>query len=112
MDKSVMSMVSATSTSSHLLPPKERLREKAFEYCQRLIEQSNRREFCLGAFLVVLLKMLLLCCFCGLGSHSLEPTGRLETRDWLELLVQASDHPWAGILGGIWRQCHRFASNP
>ncbi|NXI59306.1 AP5Z1 protein, partial [Chloroceryle aenea] len=43
MDSSVTSMVSATSTSSRLLPPKDRLREKAFEYCQRLIEQSNRR---------------------------------------------------------------------
>lgn len=44
MDNSVMSVVSATSTSGHLLPPKEHLREKAFEYCQRLIEQSNRRK--------------------------------------------------------------------
>ncbi|XP_061330085.1 AP-5 complex subunit zeta-1 isoform X2 [Pezoporus flaviventris] len=43
MDSSVMSVVSATSTPGLLLPPKEHLREKAFEYCQRLIEQSNRR---------------------------------------------------------------------
>ncbi|NXS14721.1 AP5Z1 protein, partial [Neodrepanis coruscans] len=43
MDRSATSMVSATPTSSRLLPPKERLREKAFEYCQRLIEQSTRR---------------------------------------------------------------------
>ncbi|KAL0608141.1 AP-5 complex subunit zeta-1 [Plecturocebus cupreus] len=40
---STLSVISATSSTGRLLPPRERLREVAFEYCQRLIEQSNRR---------------------------------------------------------------------
>ncbi|KAI2544838.1 adaptor related protein complex 5 subunit zeta 1 [Homo sapiens] len=40
---STLSVISATSSAGRLLPPRERLREVAFEYCQRLIEQSNRR---------------------------------------------------------------------
>nr|XP_044999900.1 AP-5 complex subunit zeta-1 isoform X2 [Jaculus jaculus] len=43
LEGSTLSVLSAASMASHLLPPRERLREVAFEYCQRLIEQSNRR---------------------------------------------------------------------
>ncbi|XP_077043086.1 AP-5 complex subunit zeta-1 [Agelaius phoeniceus] len=42
-DSSVTSMVPAPATPGQLLPPRERLRDKAFEYCQRLVEQSTRR---------------------------------------------------------------------
>lgn len=39
-------MVSVTSSTGRLMPPKERLRDKAFQYCQRLIEQSDRSMLC------------------------------------------------------------------
>uniref|UniRef100_A0A8D2PUA0 Adaptor related protein complex 5 subunit zeta 1 n=1 Tax=Zosterops lateralis melanops TaxID=1220523 RepID=A0A8D2PUA0_ZOSLA len=42
-DRTVTSMASTTGRAGQLLPPRERLRDKAFEYCQRLVEQSNRR---------------------------------------------------------------------
>ncbi|NWZ65238.1 AP5Z1 protein, partial [Acrocephalus arundinaceus] len=43
MDRFVTSMVPTAATAGQLLPPRERLRDKAFEYCQRLAEQSTRR---------------------------------------------------------------------
>lgn len=42
LEGSTLSVLSAASAGRQLLP-QERLREVAFEYCQRLIEQSNRR---------------------------------------------------------------------
>ncbi|NXQ69056.1 AP5Z1 protein, partial [Quiscalus mexicanus] len=42
-DSSVTSMVPAPATPGRLLPPRERLQDKAFQYCQRLVEQSTRR---------------------------------------------------------------------
>ncbi|XP_041257672.1 AP-5 complex subunit zeta-1 isoform X2 [Onychostruthus taczanowskii] len=42
-DRSVTPAVPAPATAGRQLPPRERLRDKAFEYCQRLVEQSNRR---------------------------------------------------------------------
>ncbi|XP_005054483.1 PREDICTED: AP-5 complex subunit zeta-1 [Ficedula albicollis] len=42
VDRSVTSMVPTTPRAGQLHPPRERLRDKAFEYCQRLAEQSNR----------------------------------------------------------------------
>ncbi|NWT62494.1 AP5Z1 protein, partial [Erythrocercus mccallii] len=43
MDRTVTSLVCTPATAGQLLPPRERLRDKAFEYCQRLVEQSTRR---------------------------------------------------------------------
>lgn len=40
---SSLSVLSAAASTGRL-PPPERLREKAFQYCQRLVEQSTRRE--------------------------------------------------------------------
>ncbi|XP_023569229.1 AP-5 complex subunit zeta-1 isoform X1 [Octodon degus] len=42
LEGSTLSVLSAASAGRQLLP-QERLRKVAFEYCQRLIEQSNRR---------------------------------------------------------------------
>ncbi|NWY91703.1 AP5Z1 protein, partial [Loxia curvirostra] len=42
-DRCVTAVVPAPATPGRLLPPRERLRDKAFEYCQRLAEQSTRR---------------------------------------------------------------------
>uniref|UniRef100_A0A8C9N475 Adaptor related protein complex 5 subunit zeta 1 n=1 Tax=Serinus canaria TaxID=9135 RepID=A0A8C9N475_SERCA len=42
-DRCVTAVVPAPATSGQLLPPREHLRDKAFEYCQRLAEQSTRR---------------------------------------------------------------------
>lgn len=43
LEGSTLSVLSAASAGRQLLP-QERLRKVAFEYCQRLIEQSNRRK--------------------------------------------------------------------
>nr|XP_058893311.1 AP-5 complex subunit zeta-1 isoform X3 [Kogia breviceps] len=43
LEGSTLSVLSAASAAGHPLPPQEWLQEKAFEYCQRLLEQSSRR---------------------------------------------------------------------
>uniref|UniRef100_H0ZBP7 Adaptor related protein complex 5 subunit zeta 1 n=1 Tax=Taeniopygia guttata TaxID=59729 RepID=H0ZBP7_TAEGU len=43
VDGSETPPVCAAGRAGRPLPPRERLRDKAFEYCQRLIEQSSRR---------------------------------------------------------------------
>ncbi|XP_054450821.1 AP-5 complex subunit zeta-1 [Pteronotus mesoamericanus] len=43
LEGSALSVLTAASAASRPLHPQEQLREKAFEYCQRLLEQSTRR---------------------------------------------------------------------
>lgn len=43
LEGSTLSVLSAAPSVGGPLAPRERLREKAFEYCQRLVEQSGRR---------------------------------------------------------------------